>query len=1142
MKGYAQITLSLLLAIVLFLALPLWAWPPSDSDKEKWKTLLKQGKAEELKELFQDLQSAGEDLGQWVNMALGEDEGTPLILATIHNQAAVVELLLNHGAIASPENESEGALHAAAKRGYGSIITMLINADANPNQGYRGGSALKGAASNHQLDAARKLIRAGAMVNAHNVLGLGPLHSAAMTGDLEMTRLLLDSGANIEGEDSESEPLGARDLAMRGFALQLLKADASSQGKHPAEGTPLNMAADGGFIPVVSELMRRRADVAKVLPGNLASIQQVYSPNSGVSVNFRQYFSPSSWAAFAPRLQNRINKLKGHFKPSGRPLINQAVLRITLDIPDDVKLYDPANQQITRIESFLLSKDFIAEPNLDARLDANILYVLFTGTTPDQRTPYLDVGPVGNEEDWFAYMDQAIPLGVRVDHVFFYENAHRELVFNEYESALTSEDRKKRPTVQWSQPRAETFMEWDGKELRERRFDETIAELIASSAPKLPRKKVVRVTKSQPLKRYWGTREIPSDPVYIENTADPIWVFQGIGQPYLPFHIPPDDVVIEQFLEWHRPALARLMTAALNDSPDLFSRAKQRGVHLFCLGCGSGEDVRVFHKALKQQGFQSQSFGIEILDLLHWNAIVDSGSLRNEVGFIRADAHEAAALIRKNRKGSGLTVVVAEDFLVHQVLPGPYDALKILHQLIQPGVADMVIISGVHHPLVNERIASAAGWSVEQVNIYHSKAITKYDYPPNVGGQARRSVPAYVLTHPNDRAAEWQKIEQRSLLRSQKVSSTENGLQIEQGLQTLDLSLSGLPIQALKHFIKKVFSLNITLVDLSYSFLEEHQLDTTINLLSGFPALTHVIVSGHEPWYMAFEQKLAGTGQLRLLRRKDNKYRHELPSLEPDTARLLGLYKDMPVQRVEFMSGQPRVFRDRPAWTEDIDSGYLSAHLLPRYHQGLMRQLSSHHIQLLPTPMDGLCFFHAAAIQLHIHESELRASLHNHLIINAETIQATFPQFSGTQFHQLLAELLQGSWGDAGQALLIAWIFSRRVILMYFHSQSGQVKVLILNPDGSAIEADSLPNIILDQDILLIHNGQGHWLAGGGQMTGVNLQQHNAAQLGETEPTPPPAVWSDQVADQLYTPDIFPKLIGLLLSIWAAKQGSSLLP
>ena len=412
------------------------------------------------------------------------------------------------------------------------------------------------------------------------------------------------------------------------------------------------------------------------------------------------------------------------------------------------------------------------------------------------------------QESMLTLMDWASRLHASLDEVAFYQNAHHELMLNDFETefidACVYKERKDASgLIIYSAPKAETFMSWDGASgFVEKNSEQHFAEMYAKVNDE-SRHKIVRtgaITQSTPLKKYWGTDKVPSDPVIIENTAKLQWQMQGLDKPPIPLNMDIGDFVMEQFLDWHRPQLARLAIAALEDAPELKQKANEKGVNLVCLGCGGGEDVRICHKAMQEKSYTVRSLGIERLNLLRWNAEHESSMLGESACFIQGDAHEAAELIQKHRKVNGLTIVIAEDFLVQQVLPGPYSALKILQQLIQPGIADMVVISGVHHPLVSKGIALAAGWSVQVVDIYHSESITKYLHRPKLNKDDRYSTPAFILTRPNQES-EWIRLQQRGLRRSTKISTEGGNFQPIQFMKTLDLSMSGLPNQGLKLFI-----------------------------------------------------------------------------------------------------------------------------------------------------------------------------------------------------------------------------------------------------------------------------------------------------------------------------------------------------
>ena len=99
-------------------------------------------------------------------------------------------------------------------------------------EGRRGGrvngdTCLMAAAANGHLDICRLLIDKGAQVEAKSSVSLTPLHCAAINGHVDIVRLLCDRGADFEARDIS----GLR---------------------------PLHIAAVNGHISVVKELIEER--------------------------------------------------------------------------------------------------------------------------------------------------------------------------------------------------------------------------------------------------------------------------------------------------------------------------------------------------------------------------------------------------------------------------------------------------------------------------------------------------------------------------------------------------------------------------------------------------------------------------------------------------------------------------------------------------------------------------------------------------------------------------------------------------------------------------------------------------------------------------------------------------------------------
>ena len=156
---------------------------------------------------------------------------TPLQLAAVNGSESMIDRLLKAGADANAPLSAVGdtALMMAARTGKTGAIRVLVEAGANVNamETWGGTTALMWAVSEGHVEAARMLIEAGADVNArsHYVAAangrgfegrtpvanrtepkpeefasgwLTPLMFAAREGDVEMTRLLVASRADVD--------------------------------------------------------------------------------------------------------------------------------------------------------------------------------------------------------------------------------------------------------------------------------------------------------------------------------------------------------------------------------------------------------------------------------------------------------------------------------------------------------------------------------------------------------------------------------------------------------------------------------------------------------------------------------------------------------------------------------------------------------------------------------------------------------------------------------------------------------------------------------------------------------------------------------------------------------------------------------
>lgn len=153
---------------------------------------------------------------------------TPLQIASMKGDIETVKLLLQHGArpnipagkgkdgngagsskLSSKQVQigDRAAIHFAAEKGHGSIVTVLVAAGAKVNQPSECGmTALHLAVWHRHMDAIKALLQAKADVHARvKTNGMTPLHYAAFNshGNRDIVSILLDKGSELEARTQE---------------------------------------------------------------------------------------------------------------------------------------------------------------------------------------------------------------------------------------------------------------------------------------------------------------------------------------------------------------------------------------------------------------------------------------------------------------------------------------------------------------------------------------------------------------------------------------------------------------------------------------------------------------------------------------------------------------------------------------------------------------------------------------------------------------------------------------------------------------------------------------------------------------------------------------------------------------------------
>lgn len=177
---------------------------------------------------------------------------TPLHEAAKNGDCAALGAALQQQSIEQKTRLGETALYLAARAGHVDAVKLLLARGADPKA--RGSHDITALAETRSAAVAEVLLDAGAEVNPEPRSYFSPITTACSIGDLELLRLLIARGADVNRGDKFRTPL---DCARNREVVELLLA----HGADAKQGTPLANAARTGDPSLVTLLLERGADV-----------------------------------------------------------------------------------------------------------------------------------------------------------------------------------------------------------------------------------------------------------------------------------------------------------------------------------------------------------------------------------------------------------------------------------------------------------------------------------------------------------------------------------------------------------------------------------------------------------------------------------------------------------------------------------------------------------------------------------------------------------------------------------------------------------------------------------------------------------------------------------------------------------------
>lgn len=183
--------------------------------------------------------------------------------ACIYGHPEIVRLVAQAKSDLETEDEAGSVpLHYACRNGHHQVVKVMLEAGADKNRGKKGIQPLITTTKRGYIECCRSLLKYGANVKVKPDDYPPILQLAVDVGSVELVKLFVDHGAEIDEEDGNTTALScAAQNGSTDIVTYLIQGNADVNRPKEAEFSPVYLAACNGHADILESLVKAGADV-----------------------------------------------------------------------------------------------------------------------------------------------------------------------------------------------------------------------------------------------------------------------------------------------------------------------------------------------------------------------------------------------------------------------------------------------------------------------------------------------------------------------------------------------------------------------------------------------------------------------------------------------------------------------------------------------------------------------------------------------------------------------------------------------------------------------------------------------------------------------------------------------------------------